>query len=251
MDDQQVTTTQDEQPVTTPQETVTQDEPITEAAEVTETSSEPSVGQPETIAAPAEVVDDEEEDNDYPTYEVPQVPQLDFNNMPAGDDGLIDPNLLASAINQQVNSAAESARIAARNEYQEQRTEERNWEKAYEKYPELKTNKDLRDLVHRARLGEVTDLLSKTRDPQSIKLPTPGQVAERFFKQIGTAKQEGMKQATENTVIQASAHVESSGTRTSSDAESRTKMFQNINNSNKEVAKQARTELLKSMLFKD
>lgn len=245
MDDQQVTQT-DEQPVT-PQEPVIDEQPTEAPAETTEESPEAPV---EEVTTP-EVEEPEEDEEEYPSYEVPQVPQLDFNNLPAGEDGLIDPNLLAGAINQQINSAAEAAALRARNEYQEQRAEERNWEKAYTKYPELKDNKELRDLVHRARLGEVTDMLSKTQDARSIKLPTPSQVADKFFKYSNNKKVEGMKQATQNTVIQQSAHLETAGTRTSDNADGRTKLLQNINNPNKEVAKQARTDLLKSMLFKD
>lgn len=241
MDDEQ-TVTPDEQ--TEPQEPVTDEQTTEVAEEVVETPTETPVEE-----APTEEAVEEEEE--YPSYEVPQVPQLDFNNLQMGEDGLIDPNVLAGAINQQVNSAAESARIAARNEYQEQRQEERSWDKAYEKYPELKSNKELRDLVHRARLGEVTDMLSKTRDPQSVKLPTPSQIASKFFKYADGKKVEGMKQATENTVVQESAHLETSGTRTNDSSDARTKMFQNLKNPNKEVAKQAGQDYLKAILFGD
>lgn len=231
--------TTDVQPTETPQEEVSQPTAVDE--------------QPvETTEAPAEVVESTEvEEDEYPSYQMPELPQLDFNNIQTGDDGLIDPNVLATAINQQMASIEQRATAKAQQVYQEQRNEERSWEKAYEKHPELKSNKELRDLVHRARLGEVADLLSKSQDPRSVKLPTPGQVADKFFKNITSAKQEGMKQATENVKVQSSAYVETSATKTDDGSDAIAKARQNINNPNKEVARQARNDLLKSMLFGD
>lgn len=212
--------------------------------------------QPEVTTAPqveevAETSEEVEEDDEYPTYQMPDAPQLDFNNLPVGDDNLIDPNALAGAINQQMATIEQRAVAQAQQAFQEQRAEERAWEKTYEKHPELKTNKELRDLVHRARLGEVADLLSKTQDPRSVKLPTPTQVADKFFKNISSAKQEGYKQATENVKVQNSAYVETATTKTDDSSDAFAKARQNINNPNKEVAKQARQDLLKSMLFGD
>lgn len=229
-------TTQDEQPIAETPESVEVEQPNVQTAQ-------------ETSESPVEQSVEEDDDDLYQYQQVQEVPQLDLNNLSAGEDGLIDPNELAGAINQQMQSAVEAAKQAARNEYLEQRAEEKQWEKAYTKYPELKNNKELRDLVHRARLGEVTDLLSRSQDPSSVKLPTPGQVADRFFNHIGTAKAEGMKQATQNTVIQASAHVETSSRKTNDSAEAQNKLYQNINNPDKTVAKQARTDLLKQLLF--
>lgn len=254
MDDQSTpvaeATTPDEQPVVEQQtQPTTQDEqPIAETPSEPE-AEQPQVEQPEQ-AAETPVAEVEEED-DYQYQPVQELPQIDFNNLTAGEDGLIDPNELAGAINQQMQSAVEAAKQAARNEYLEQRAEEKQWEKAYSKYPELKTNKELRDLVHRARLGEVTDLLSRSQDPSTVKLPTPGAIADRFFSHIGTAKAEGMKQATQNTVIQASAHVETSSRKTNDAADAQNKLYQNINNPDKVVAKQARQDLLKQFIFGD
>lgn len=232
------------QPVAPVETPVTPDTPTTEPVVAPEAPAKEATSTVE----PTEAVEDEEA---YQPVDIPQVPQLDFSNLPVSDDNLIDPQALAGAINNQIAAAENRATARARQEYLEQQAEARGWEKAYEKYPELKKNRDLKDIVHRARLGEVTDLLSKTNDPSKVKFPTPSQTAEKIFKYMGTAKAEGMKQATENTVIQASAHVETAGGRTDDSADARTKAYQNINNSNKEVAKKARTDLLKSMLFNE
>lgn len=239
----------DENP--TPQDTTTeepvQDTPVEEPEQTT-------VEEPTTVPEPAtEPTPEVEEEEEALPYQGPGVPQLNFNNLPANEDGYLDPNTLAGAINQANAQTFEAARTAARNEYQEQRTEEKSWEKAYDKHPELKENKELRDLVQNSRIGAYTDAMSRVRSPeqaQSVKLQTPTQVAEKLFKHLATEKAAGMKQATENTVIQASAHVETAGRR-SDNSENRSKLYQNINNANKEVAKKARSALLKNMLFSD
>lgn len=251
----------DEQPVVTPDEPVAAlPEPSVPAPTTPDEPVQPEQ-QPETQpqtptepAAPAqpETTVDETDEFEYAQYNVPQAQPIDFSNLPVGEDNLIDPNALAGSINQAVAAAEERAAARAAQAYQEQRAEERSWEKAYEKFPELKSNKELRDLVHNARLGEVSTALSRARtqqEAQSVKLPTPGQMADRLFKHLGTAKAEGMKQATENTVIQQSARLETAGTKGSDSSDVKAKAFQNINNPNKEVAKQARQDLLKSMLF--
>lgn len=170
-------TAQDEQPTVQPQDT----------------SEAPEAAQPvETATAEPEVGSNDDE-FEYPNVQIPQAQPIDFNNLPVGEDNLIDPNALAGSINQAIATAEERAALRAQQAYAEQRAEEKGWEKAYEKYPELKTNKELRDLVHRTRLGEVTDMLGRTQDPSSVKLPTPAQIADRFFKYIGNAKQEGLQ----------------------------------------------------------
>ena len=246
------TTPDEPQATTEPVEAIQTDEqPVAEQPANSEPTEQISETPSKTAETPAESpTGDIEDDEDFYQYQqVQDIPQIDFNNLPVSDDGLIDPNQLAGAINQQMNSAVEAARQAARNEYLEQRAEEKLWEKAYSKHPELKSNKELRDLVHRARLGEVTDLLSRSQDPSSVKLPTPGQIADRLFNHIGTAKAEGMKQATENTVIQASAHVETSNRKSDDSAEAKNRLYQNINNADKTIAKQARQDLLKKLVF--
>lgn len=245
------TTTQDAPVVPSePTQPVAPATPTDAPQQEVEVPETPVVTPSESTPAPETTSEVEIEDEfEYPSYQIPQAQPLDFNNMPANEDGTIDPNMLAAAINQQNMLAEERAFQRAQQAFAEQQAETRGWDKAYEKYPELKSNKELRDLVHNARLGEVANMLSKTQDPQSVKLPTPGQMADRLFKHISTAKADGMKQANENTVIQQSAHLETASSKGSDSGEARTKAFQNINNPNKEVARQARSELLKSMLF--
>lgn len=249
-----------EEPVAEPQAPIDSATPVADTpAETTQTTQTTEEVQPsETAEAapvtatpePATVTESDTDDEiEYPTYQGPQYQPIDFSQLQADENGLIDPNALAGTINQSIAAAEQRAVAQATQAFQEQRVEEKQWEKAYDKYPELKTNKELRDLVHNSRLGEVTNLLSKTQDTSSVKLPTPAQIADKLFKHMGTAKTEGMKQATENVVVQNSAHVETAGRRTDDTADNRSKLFQNINNPNKEVARKSRQELLKGMLF--
>ena len=126
MDDQSTpvaeATTPDEQTVVEPQtQPTTQDEqPIAETPDES-ASEQPQVEQ--TQQAAETPVAEVEEEEDYQYQPVQELPQIDFNNLTAGEDGLIDPNELAGAINQQMNSAVEAARQAARNEYLEQRAD--------------------------------------------------------------------------------------------------------------------------------
>jgi hypothetical protein len=238
--------------------TATQDEQ-TQSTQTDQTQQQQTATAPATQTAPAESATqttDEtaaEEDESFNQYQpnIPDVQPLDLSKLPVNDENLIDPNALAGAINQQIASAEQRAVARAQQGFNEQRAEDQAWNRAYEKYPQLRSDKELRALVHQARLGEVTDMLSRSQDPRSVKLPTPSQIAGKLFKYMGTAKQEGMQQATTNTVIQQSARLETGGTRTNDNADTKAKNFQNINNPNREVAKKARTDLLKSMLFGD
>lgn len=207
--------------------------------------SDTTEAQPE--ATESTIVDDE--DYGYPNYQLPPQTGVDFSNLPSGDDGLIDPTALAGSINQQIALAEERASMRAQNAFQEQMAENRAWDKAFEKYPDLKGNKELRDMVQQTRIGQFSEQLNRNVDPKAIKLRTPMQVADSFFKHIGSAKAEGMKQATANTVVQQSAYTETAGRRGSDTGDTRAKQYQNLNNPNKEVAKKARTDLLRSMVF--
>jgi hypothetical protein len=228
---------------------VTNDEPTTEAPAEVETNTQST--PPETVEAPAltEASPEAEEDDEYRYQRVSPVPPLDMSQIATTEDGMIDPNALAGSINQRIAMAEANATARAQQIYAEQRAEEKQWDKAYDKYPELKDNKELRDLVYRTRIGEATDLLSRTDDPSKVRLPSPSQVADKLFKYIGQAKTEGMKQATQNTVVQQSAYVESSTKRSDDNADAITQLRQNINNPNKQLATQARSELLKKFVF--
>lgn len=191
----------------------------------------------------------EEPEEDYPTYQqVAPVAPIDFSQLPVDENNLIDPNALAQQINGRIAQAEQNAAARAQQIYAEQEAEKRHWEKAYDKYPELKTNKELRDMVHNSRLGKVTELLSQTNDPSQIKLPTPSQTADALFKHINSERAKGFDQANQNTQVQQSAVLETSGKASDSSGDAKAQALANINNPNKEVANKARNALLREKL---
>lgn len=231
-----------EAPVETPAPAETPEQPQTLTTQPPATTP-----QETTQAPPAEVPVEEEEE--YPTYQqIPGVPPIDFSQLPVDENNLIDPNALASQINQRIAMAEQNAQARAQQIYNENDAEKRSWDKAYEKYPELKENKELRDMVHNARLGRVTELLSQTNDPTQIKLPTPSQMADTLFKYTSAKKEEGFNQAQQNTVVQKSGVLETASRTGNPEAEGLDSAMKNINNPNKEVATQARNALLRKKL---
>lgn len=151
-----------------------------------------------------EVQETEEEELELPTYNQfqntqQQQPIVDVNNLPVDQEGNVDPNAFAQAIYQQAVSAANAQ---AQQTVAEQLREQRLWQQAEKAYPDLATNKDLKSMVHNARLGEMATSLGE-------KNPSPKQVADRLFKQINTAKASGVEQATNNVRVQQSATLES------------------------------------------
>lgn len=231
-----------EQQQTVP-EPPTQDAPVTETVETTE--SQPSQTAPaDTVVAPAE-----EPEEDYPTYQpVSPVPPIDFSQLPVDENNLIDPNALASQINSRIAQAESNAAARAQQIYAEQEQEKKLWDKAYEAHPDLKDNKELREMVHNARLGKVTEILSSTNDASQVKLPTPKQMADTLFKHITSERVKGFEQANQNTQVQQSAVLETSGKASDSSADQKAQALQNINNPNREVANRARNALLREKL---
>lgn len=202
--------------------------------------------QPQTNTEPQQPI--EEEEVPAPYQPLPQTPPLDFSQLPVNEDNLIDPNALAQHLNSWQSQIEQNTMARTQQIYAEQEYEKGLWNKAYEKYPELKTDKDLRDMVHNARLGRVTELLSTERDPSKIKLPTPAQTADTLFKRISAAKGAGFTQANQNTTVQQSAVLETPGKPTNSGDEALVQAQQNINSPNQEVRTKARSDLLKKKL---
>lgn len=240
--DETTTQTQDE-----PQDVqVTQDQPVqeVESTETTPVESESAVEQ-EPVVEETTNVGEVEEDDEIFVPNIPPVPTLDVSSM-VNEENLVDPNVLSQQFNQALQQTADAAAARVRAEMQEQRKEERLWDKAVEQYPELKTNKSLRDMVQNARYGEAVQALNQGKEPT---FKTPSQMAKEIFDQIGQARSEGAKQATRNTQVQESAYVESAGTKSDVTQTRVQELRSNIANPNQEVAKQAQIELLKIGLF--
>jgi len=167
----------------------------------------------QTVEAPQveQVIEDDEIEDlpTYPQYQQQQQSPIDISQLPMDAEGNVDPNAFANAIYQ---NAVQQANAQAQQTVQEQLREQKLWQQAEKAYPEIATDKELKGMVHNARLGEMAASLGE-------KNPTPKQVADRIFKKINTAKASGVEQATNNVRVQNSATLESSSTTGSGDNE--------------------------------
>lgn len=197
---------QESQPV--PQEQA-QEQEATAPAEAPETAP---LGAPETATETVPTQTNEAPTETSDTYDDIQIDTLpyaqqaptqpfDWNNLPQDADGNVDPNAFASAINQQITQATETARQEARKEAQEQIREQKLWEQAENAHPELKEDKEIRDMVKNARWGEWVATNGQ-------KNPTPKQIADKLFNKIGAAKKQGVDLAQNNVRIQETAVLE-------------------------------------------
>ncbi len=236
--------------------------------------TEPTTGQPveateeapaqETEQAPEQEVQTTETDTPTPVedsstaseeveedvaYQPQYQPQpIDFSQLPQDADGNVDAQAFAQAMQNQQAEVLAAAREQARAEFAEQRREEKAWDKAMETYPQLKENKDLRDMVQSARIGSFTDRLS--RGVANPKLEDPKAVAEKLFKHITTAKKEGYEQAQTNVKVQEGAHLETSNVQSNEKATTQSNAWEHLGSSNPHETKQAVDSILKDMFDK-
>lgn len=223
--------------------------PVAQAPEAEAPTQAPAQAEPtqeyaqEPVQAPVQeqAQDDGVELDTLPNYgQTPELQPFDWSNLPQDVEGNIDPNAFAAAINQQITQATEVARQQARMEAQEQIKEQKLWEQAENSYPELKQDKELRDMVKNARWGEWVATNGQ-------KNPSPKAIADKIFNKIGQAKKMGVEQAQNNVRIQESAVLETaSNTATSNpQAELRTRVASANSREQKETAT---SELLKTLI---
>ena len=204
------------QPEPVSQETAQPQETAPEAPEVTQE-------QPQTEVAPEQVsevtetpvqevsteVEEDIDDIDMSPMPAPQteLQQVDWNTLPRDPNNpdYVDPNAFAQALHEQQQQAIATASAAARAEVQEQLREQKLWQQAEKAYPELSSNREMRDMIKNARLGEMASSLGK-------KNPTPKQTADRLFKQVQEARKQGVEQAQNNVRVQQSATLETAST---------------------------------------
>lgn len=204
-------------------------------------SAEPAPEAPVQAPAQTEAADDGVELDTLPSFgQTPELSQFDWSNLPQDAEGNIDPNAFAAAINQQITQATEVARQQARVEAQEQIKEQKLWEQAENAYPELKQDKELRDMVKNARWGEWVATNGQRN-------PSPKTIADKLFNKIGQAKKLGVEQAQNNVRIQETAALETAsntaGTTPAQDLQTRVATA-----STREQKESATSELLKTLI---
>lgn len=209
---------QDQQP---PQE-VDHEEDVQEVPGVEADAPE----QPVAPEVTEEVLVDEEDDEpviDFTPSAVPEVAPFDISKLPQDEDGNVDPAAFQTALGEYIAAEASRQAQTGTNQLRMEMQYEREWNKAVSKFPELKTDKELRQLVQDQWMAGV--LLN---DGTGYK--SPEKVASRFQKLRGSAKQEGIKSATETVRVQASAHLESSATTAAPKASGAASAKERINN---------------------
>lgn len=101
------------------------------------------------------------------------------------DPNKIDPNDVEGIkgfFDELVNTAVERAKAETTRSQAIQNAERRQWDNAFEKYPTLRTNKDVRDMVHAIRMGEF-------RKGVAI---TPTQAAEKLLSAMNSRYKQGV-----------------------------------------------------------
>ena len=203
--------------------------------------AEPSQEVAQEVQQAEQTYDDGVELDTLPNYgQTPELQPFDWSNLPQDVEGNIDPNAFAAAINQQITQATEVARQQARVEAQEQIKEQKLWEQAENAYPELKQDKELRDMVKNARWGEWVAT-------NGAKNPSPKQIADKIFNKIGQAKKLGVEQAQNNVRVQESAVLETASN-TASSTPAQDLQTRVATASTREQRDTATSELLKTLI---
>lgn len=191
--------------------------------------------------APAEeeapVETDDEDFNFKP--EQPAVDPLTAEDLKVNPEtGEIDVNSLLQTFNDRITQAQNNAISQSMSQVELRDKYKQEWDKAETKYPDLKTNPQLREWV----FARHNDAVQRTG-----KWKSPTKAADEFFSLTKAAKAEGIKTAETSTTVQKSAALETSsnsGTNVSHDAD----LSARLNSTDPMVASAARREILKKRI---
>jgi hypothetical protein len=164
------------EPVEAPQEAAPQEAPAEQPTEVTETPEE----------APATESPVETEDDDFDPLQYANLSQnqpYQFNQ----ENGYVDPNQVAAQIEQRVLQQVTF-----------QRQEARAWDKIETKYPELRQDKGLREMILNQRIAEAV----------TGKSGNLNKIADGVMSRLKTAKSEGRADANISKKVQKAASLE-------------------------------------------
>lgn len=188
---------------------------------------------------PAPDSEGEPEEEDEPLYQPRQYqPEpLDFSKLPTDENGNVDPNAFAQALQQRDQNLLQAAQQQMQDQFVQMRQEETLWQKAEKAYPEIAQNPELRALVQNTRYGIIA----------GGKNASPLEAAKQIFKHTQAAKQQGQAQAKESVRMQRSAALESSSTQASPKSNT-SGLMDKISSSNRAEAESARQALLESWL---
>lgn len=229
-----------------------QTEPASPEPVTPESPAEPAGAEPEPVAvaaaeplveeAPAETPGEEEYEPSSFSPSYGEVPPLDFSSIPQNEDGTLDAEALADAMQKRDNAILrQSASMVQQAE--ERREEEKLWNKAFEAHPELRSDKSLAEDVNAIRFGKFA---KDVNDGKVARMMTPAQAYKHLQKRFSEAKAEGQRQATASITVQESAYVEPSSN--ASSANSKADNYRKIRSSNRAEAEAAQDAILDDIL---
>lgn len=175
-------------------------EPVNEGGEAPETKADEAQAQPaeeqseEAARQTSEVPSEEATDNDYQAVDYSQFRDSD-QTIPLNEDGTVDPIRFRNQLKQEL-----------REEMRFERQEERAWTSVEKKYPQLRGDKEVREILLNQRIANAI----QGKETNLTKL------ADRLYGRINTAKSEGRAQANISTKVQQAASLESATSNTGS-----------------------------------
>lgn len=212
-------------------ENVNENQPeVSEVQPSDEPQAEVQAAEPTTPEVP---VQEAEVEDEYVPTELPDIAPFDVSQLEVDENGQVDSQSFNQAVNQKIQEAIAVSTQTIRLELQEKQ----EWDKAIAAYPELKSDSNLRNLVHQLRAGSVIE-------SNGQKYLSPKQAADRLMKIRGQAVAEGVKQAQTNTRIQESAYLETSATSTSPETSRRSNIKAQLNSGSYKEREDARKALL-------
>lgn len=173
-----------------PDENVVQEPVETVETAETETVETPVEVTTETVETPEAPIQTETVVEEELPYYVPQ--QTEAPTFTPDEDGNIDPNAFYAQVK------ADAVR-EMREEMRFQETEKRAWDKIEQKYPDIKDDPELRDILHAQRIADVA---------QGGKGDL-NKVADKLFGKLNTYQTKGKAQAQVSEKVQKSAAVAS------------------------------------------
>lgn len=166
--------------------------PETEADEAQAESAEETSEEPE--KEPAEAPS-EEATEDFQSVDYSQFRNTD-QELPLNEDGTVDPIRFRSQLKQEL-----------REEMRFERQEERAWTAVEKKHPQLRDDKEVREILLNQRIANAI----QGKETNLTKL------ADRLYGRINTAKSEGRAQANISTKVQKAASLETATSNTGND----------------------------------
>lgn len=164
-----------------------------------EEAVQPEASEPETQQE--EEVEPEEEEGFNPSQleslQGPAVQTVEIQQY-IDEEGNFDAIGYNSAMQQQIAAQTQAAVQQAVATTQMQQSYDKEWNKALDKYPELKKDRELRDMVQ--------DIHANSAMP-GRKYLSPAKAAEKIFGIRSSAKAEGMKAAQQTRQVQAAANL--------------------------------------------